>query len=166
MKRFAKVVLLAGITASVMGCASIVNGGRQPVNINSTPSGASIEIVDRNDRVVYEGTTPTTVRLQRGDGYFRSQNYRVTFTASNGATKTVSITSSVNGAYIFGNILLGGFIGWLIVDPISGGMYNLRPRNLTEEVAMGSDGTLEIRVALLENLDSSLFEDHDLIPIN
>jgi len=36
----------------------------------------------------------------------------------------------VGGWYIAGNILVGGLIGWFIVDPITGAMWNLEPENV------------------------------------
>lgn len=38
------------------------------------------------------------------------------------------IKASANGWYIGGNIVFGGLIGWLAVDPFNGGMYTLKPK--------------------------------------
>ncbi|MBX3640468.1 MAG: hypothetical protein KF888_08135 [Nitrosomonas sp.] len=44
---------------------------------------------------------------------------------------------------MFGNLVSGGLIGYLIVDPLSGNMYNLSPENI--------DATLTTSNAALHN---------------
>jgi hypothetical protein len=52
------------------------------------------------------------------------------------------VDSTINGWYV-GNIVFGGFIGWLIVDPLTGAMWALDTEHvngtLAEHVAM-NDG--------------------------
>jgi hypothetical protein len=43
----------------------------------------------------------------------------------------IKLDSSVSGWY-FGNLLLGGLIGMLIVDPLTGAMYNLTPEKIEQ----------------------------------
>jgi len=45
-------------------------------------------------------------------------------------SQTVNVTGTPNGWYIGGNILFGGLIGWFLVDPWNGHMYNLEPENI------------------------------------
>jgi hypothetical protein len=40
------------------------------------------------------------------------------------------VTSHPNGWYIAGNLVFGGLIGWFIVDPFNGAMYNLSPETI------------------------------------
>jgi hypothetical protein len=43
----------------------------------------------------------------------------------------VNLHSSVSGWY-FGNVVFGGLIGMLIVDPLTGAMYNLTPEKIEQ----------------------------------
>ncbi len=47
------------------------------------------------------------------------------------STAEVKLASSVSGWY-FGNIAFGGFIGMLIVDPMTGAMFNLAPDKIEQ----------------------------------
>ena len=46
-------------------------------------------------------------------------------------TSEVRIHSTINGWY-FGNLLLGGVIGMVVVDPLTGAMYTLSPDHIQE----------------------------------
>jgi len=48
----------------------------------------------------------------------------------------INITATVNGWY-FGNFIFGGLLGLLIIDPITGAMYTLSPKDA--EVVLQQD---------------------------
>lgn len=52
------------------------------------------------------------------------EEYRITLSKDGYNSKVISITSSLDGWYL-GNILIGGLIGMLVVDPASGAMYKI-----------------------------------------
>ena len=80
------------------------------------------------------GSTPASVSLKRGDGYFRPASYAVDFKKPGYKTKRLDIVPGFNGWYI-GNLIFGGAIlGMLIVDPITGAMYTLNPNSITAEL--------------------------------
>ena len=106
-------------------CASIVSKSSYPVVINSQPDQADIVITDEHGKKVYRGKTPTTVSLKTSEGYFDGKNYTVTFTKDGYTSYTAPIKRGVDGWYIAGNIFLGGLIGYLIVDPLTGAMWTL-----------------------------------------
>jgi len=60
----------------------------------------------------------------------------------------------VSAWYVAGNFVFGGLIGWLIVDPLTGGMWTISPENVDASMqgmtGAYEDGTLSI--ALLENI--------------
>jgi hypothetical protein len=120
----AAVVLCGLVMLTGSGCATIITGSKGSVEIASNPSGASISIDDSKGKTIYEGQTPTVVTLKKGAGYFKAQNYVVTFEKPGYKTQTAKITQGLSGWY-WGNILFGGLIGMLIVDPITGAMYTL-----------------------------------------
>lgn len=124
MKALAKLFLLCIFAVSVDSCATIFTATKYKVSLNTTPDGAGITIENRAGKVIYEGVTPATVKLKSAAGYMKKEEYIITFTKNGYAKKTVNISANLDGWYI-GNILLGGFIGMLIVDPVSGAMYKI-----------------------------------------
>lgn len=126
MKKFSGVFLGAFL---LTGCATIVGDDTQLVQVNSNPAGANFEIKDDSGRVVAQGKTPQGVALAKSDGsYFGKKNYQITLIKDGSQPVTLPIKASANGWYIGGNILFGGLIGWLLVDPFNGGMYTLSPK--------------------------------------
>lgn len=116
--------LSAAAAILLSGCASIVSDSQYPVSIQSSPSQAKFEVKDSTNRVVHTGVTPMTVTLDAGDGFFKKANYTVDFTAKNGKKSTQTVSPTLDPWY-FGNILFGGLIGLVIVDPATGAMYKL-----------------------------------------
>jgi hypothetical protein len=112
------------------GCATIFEGGTQPVTFRSVPEAASISIVNRAGEKIHLGTTPTTVTLKRGAGYFKSEVYTVHIEKAGFAPKDLVVTGTMNGWYV-ANLLFGGVIGMLIVDPVTGAMYDLAPDSVS-----------------------------------
>lgn len=139
---FSKKILLsiAVVTALSTGCASIVTKSSYPVTINSMPSEAKIEITDKKGIVVYTGYTPSTVKLKAGSGFFGKARYQVKFTKEGYESKVSPIEFKLDGWY-FGNILFGGFIGMLIVDPATGAMYKLETEFVNETLIKSSSTT-------------------------
>jgi hypothetical protein len=123
---FAPLVLFVIAVAGLSGtsCASIISGSSYPVDFNSSPQGAELTIENRDGRVVFLGRTPVTVELESSAGYMRAENYRVTYRQPGAEPVTTRINATINGWY-FGNLFLGGLIGMLLVDPLTGAMYQI-----------------------------------------
>lgn len=132
MRRPLLVSLLALIVLVHTGCASIVSTSTRRVKLTSYPSGATVQVFDKEGISVFKGTTPTSVVLETGAGYFSPQRYRAHFTMPGRDQVVMPISSKLNGWYI-GNLLFGGLIGFLIVDPLTGAMYRLGPTFLNAE---------------------------------
>lgn len=159
--KFVKCAAALAIIASLSGCASIVGDKDQSITINSTPSKAQVLITDETSKEVFAGETPTTVQLRKSDGsYFGGKTYTVHISKEGFQERTMSINSTPNGWYIGGNLVFGGLIGWLIVDPFTGAMYNLTPdqinTTLGESVATSAEGDREINLVLLQDVPESL----------
>jgi hypothetical protein len=116
--------LMAATVAAfaLSGCASIINGQTQAVTIQSVPDGAALTVTNSAGQKIHTGTAPATLTLKRGAGYFKSESYTVSFSKDGFDAKELTITATMSGWYI-GNILAGGLIGMLAVDPVTGGMY-------------------------------------------
>lgn len=116
------------------GCASVMCGPEKTINIKSHPLGADFTIKDARGNVVVQDVTPTNVTLKRGRGWFKAADYKVTFEKEGCKKMTVPIRQGLeSGWYIAGNILIGGIIGWIIVDPATGAMYTIEDVNISLE---------------------------------
>jgi hypothetical protein len=131
MLRQTTAALLIGACAAATGCATIVHSGPRSVSVASTPPGATVAIYDRANHLVQTNTTPFVAKLDPKYGYFTGQNYRLVFEMPGHAPAEVKLQSTLSGWY-FGNIVFGGLIGMLIVDPITGSMYNLAPDKIEQ----------------------------------
>ena len=128
MKLFLTTACLAA-ALTMTGCASIFSGSTQTLTFKSVPDTANITITNKLGEKIHTGSTPATVTLKRGNGYFKPAGYQVTFSKEGFQTKTVQVKATVNGWYI-ANIIFGGLIGFLIVDPVTGAMYTLSPSDI------------------------------------
>ena len=136
MKTIVKLVSILVILAFLTGCASIISKSMYPVTVSSLPTGATVLIVNEDGKQIYKGTTPATLTLEAGKAYFDAREYTVTFSKTGYEQQTAVIKPSIDGWY-FGNILIGGIIGMLIVDPITGAMWKL-PSDVTVTLAEGT----------------------------
>lgn len=110
----------------IASCASIVGKSEYPITISSDPEEVTITVVNRSGETVFKGKTPTTVTLPAKAGFFKGENYTVTFLKEGFASHTAQIERGVSGWYILGNLVFGGLIGWFIVDPATGAMWTLK----------------------------------------
>jgi PEGA domain len=104
--------LLSMISLLGSGCATIVNGTKQPVAFSSTPEGAEV-FVNGSAR----GVTPTTIELPRS-----TSSANVVFKKVGYQDTSENLHSSISG-YYFLNILLGGVIG-LVLDAVDGAWFS------------------------------------------
>jgi hypothetical protein len=128
MHRATQSVVSLGLTGLLLlntGCASIVSGTNKKVNVVTNPEGAKFTVVDEKGKVVAEGVTPQIVKLKTGKAYFASKRYTLTFDLQGHQAATARLNSTFNGWYV-GNLLFGGLLGLLIVDPLSGAVYTLQ----------------------------------------
>lgn len=109
-----KILAVMAAVPFLTGCATIISGSNQKVNVNSVPSGAMAK-VDGNLAAV----TPTVFTLER------KVDHTVEISKAGYRTASVILRHTMNGATA-GNILAGGIIG-IGVDALSGAMYKLVP---------------------------------------
>ncbi|WP_407478317.1 PEGA domain-containing protein [Elizabethkingia meningoseptica] len=106
-------------------CATIVSGSKQTVNFTSTPSEATV-LIDG----VEVGKTPFETKLER------KSVHSVVIKLDGYQPYETKLTKQFNAWYL-GNILFGGIIG-LVVDPITGAIYNLTPKQVNAQLAQGT----------------------------
>ncbi len=132
------IVGLASAIVFASGCASILSDSNYPVNIQSTPEGASYEVVNtKTGSTISKGTTPSTVTLNASQGFFQGAEYQISFSKEGYGEQEFSIRSSMDGWYL-GNIIFGGLIGILVIDPATGAMWKL---NDAVDVSLNADQT-------------------------
>ena len=123
--RALRTVLAALAALPLTACATAVLDRAERVELLSHPTGADVEVRDREGRVVFEGRTPTVADLERGVGWFEPAGYTATFELEGHARHDVDLEGGLNGWYLCGNLLFGGLVGHLIVDPLTGAMWTL-----------------------------------------
>jgi hypothetical protein len=135
------------------GCASIVSKSSWPISINSSPSEAKISIKDKKGIEIYTGNTPATLKLKSGAGFFSKARYQVTFEKVGYDKKVVPVEFKLNGWY-FGNIIFGGPLGLLIIDPATGAMFKLETEFLNETLtkSVANVDTKELKLLDINNI--------------
>jgi hypothetical protein len=153
--RLLRALAVSTTILSLAACASIVSDSEGVVTISSNPTAAQIAIADQSGVEIYRGTIPASVTLDASAGYFDGQEYTITFSKEGYDPTTVKLDSRINGWYV-GNIVFGGFIGWLIVDPLTGAMWALDTEQvngtLAEHVAMDETSSPQLRIVSIDSV--------------
>lgn len=116
--------LAACMPLALSGCASIVSQSQYPVTISSVPSGATVVVRDAQAKEIHKAQTPATLTLPAGSGYFSRASYTFEFSKEGHANAQTFVPAMLDPWYV-GNIIFGGLIGLLIVDPVTGAMWQL-----------------------------------------
>jgi uncharacterized protein YceK len=157
-----RVLIAAAVVTSLSGCATIMGSPTQTVPISSTPSEAKVVITDEAGVEVFQGSTPTSVTLNKSTGrYWGKKSFTVTISKPGFATQAIPVSANANGWYKAGNFVFGGFIGWFAVDPMNGNMYTLSPEAIASTLPAktahnnkSKDGSISI--VLLQDVPSNL----------
>lgn len=125
-----RLLMLFLVAFALSGCASIFSGTTQDVAIRTTP-GAKYTVTNDAGSQVASGVVGddalARMNLVRSVGYFSPHSYRVKLSKPGFRPATVAIEPGINGWY-FANIALGGFVGMVIVDPLTGAMFRMVPQ--------------------------------------
>lgn len=125
-----KVLAFCLAALALSGCASIISGTTQEVAIRTTP-GARFVVINDSGSQVASGevgeSSVATMKLVRGASYFTPHSYKVKLSKPGHRPAMVNIDSGINGWY-FANIAIGGLVGMVVVDPLTGAMFRLVPR--------------------------------------
>jgi len=165
-----RLVLPLALAATLLlsnSCATIVSRSRYPVAFASEPQGATFTVTDANNREVFSGTTPTVVPLKSGAGYFQKQSYTIKFSKPGFEPKTMTLDADFNGWYI-GNLLFGGLIGLLVVDPLTGAMYRINDKQIQATLVTSGQGlapTTEggLQIVSIQDVPASLRDKLELV---
>ena len=167
MIRQISVMAMFGVCTAISGCATIVHGGPRSIPVASSPAGAKVSIYDRSNKLVSTNTTPFVAQLPVKYGYFKGQTYRMEFEMPGRAPAVVNLDSSVSGWY-FANLAFGGLIGMLIVDPLTGAMFNLKPEKIEQPLSAAQAEVIHDGKGLLVVLFSQTTEQEraDMVRLN
>lgn len=151
-------IMLYCIIVFAVGCATIVTKRSWPLKINSTPTGATVVITNKKNIEVFRGTTPAATFLQAGAGYFKKQSYSVKLSLPGFKDKIVRVSCKLSAWYLAGNLVFGGVIGWLIVDPLTGAMYRLDTKAINETFANSSSDIEkpQLKIVAIDDVPPSL----------
>lgn len=157
-------ILVISTTFILPSCATIFGKSSYPVSINSNPNGATVSITDKKSKEVFRGQTPATVTLKSGAGFFSKAEYQVKISSPGHSEQIIPVNFKLNGWY-FGNLLIGGILGMLIIDPATGAMWKLDtpPINLTLNKPTASTETPTLKVVDIASIPQDL--QHQLIRI-
>jgi hypothetical protein len=105
-------VISCSTAVLLTSCASIIDGRSQTLSFHSSPNGADC-LLTRNGLSIARLTTPAGVVVEK-----TKHNIQVVCSKDGYEDSTVVLKSEIAGS-TFGNIILGGGIGWAI-DSASG----------------------------------------------
>jgi hypothetical protein len=149
-------ILAASLFAS--GCASIVHGGDREITIATKPAGATASVRKSGGGVmdvVAVEKTPCTISLDPKKGYFSGQSYMLRLELQGYKPAEIELTAKMSGWY-WGNLLFGGIIGMLAVDPATGAMWNIAPDKVDRKLANGKNAMIQNETGFLVVLESDL----------
>lgn len=110
----ANIALVAIISATgLSGCSSIIEGTSQEILVNSNPSGADCEFVREGNVIARVVQTPGGVTIKKTKHDITLKCHK------DGYQEASYLNHSGAAGATFGNIILGGGIGWAI-DSASG----------------------------------------------
>ena len=156
MKNFWIIVFCILSVSILSGCATLFAPSKWPLKIDTKPEGAWVKVINRNGDVKFEGTTPATVFLPAGRFYFKKETYTVKLFMTGAEDKSIPV-GSVTNTYYWLNFLWGGLIGFVLIDPASGAMYQLDRESIEVKYNMTTGKAREI--------DNEYFEPGDAVRV-
>lgn len=115
-------------------CATIVKGPNKPLTVDSEPRNAKYTITDESGLTVSEGRTPAAVTLPKSAGFFKAHSYKINLSKNGSGNRVYTLDPSLSPWYL-GNLVIGGLPGMVVIDPITGGMWDYS----TNHVAVNID---------------------------
>ncbi|RYY46259.1 MAG: hypothetical protein EOO06_14835 [Chitinophagaceae bacterium] len=143
------VIFLSVVLSS---CATIFGKSSYPFRIATDPAGAQVTITNKKGKEIFKGASPTNVTLKSGAGYFSRAEYQVKLSAPGYDEQIIPINFKMNGWY-FGNLLIGGFLGMLVIDPISGAMWKLETSDINTSLLKSTGTVMEPTLKIMQLKD-------------
>ena len=119
----------AGVALIVLfastGCSSIIEGRSQEIFVNTNPPGAFCDLIRKDKTIAQIAKTPAATTIEK-----TKDDIRIECTEK-GFHKAVYYNHSGAAGATFGNIVLGGGIGWAIDSASGSDNKYTSPVNLT-----------------------------------
>lgn len=116
------IILLVVLLGTMLsGCATIINGTSQKIQVTSDPPGATVQVDEKSSY-----TTPVKLRLER------RRDHALIFSKEGYQDQTVKLIHVISEV-VAGNTLLGGPLGW-VFDIFAGTQYKLLPNPVHAEL--------------------------------
>jgi hypothetical protein len=135
---------ILGLILAIPGCASVFGSRYGNVSIRSEPSPAGVVIQNNFGEEVYRGMTPAEISLPKKVGFFQGADYLVIVSKPGCESKSITIVRSISGWY-WGNLILGGLLGMLVIDPATGAMWTLQRDLPTVKLPCSSEKSAQIQ---------------------
>jgi len=118
------------ISSYLQGCARMAGKPTYSLPIISKPNDAAVTIRDEDGTEVFNGKTPVIVDLDKSNGsYWGGKSYLVTISSPDYKTQILPVLPIPNDYYLYGNLITME-IGWFLIDPFFGHMYDLSPETI------------------------------------
>lgn len=124
MKKIVGLLSLVCLSTYLGGCASIVSSSSRNVTISTEPDQAQVEIVNvkDNNTSILKASTPHTLNMDASAGFFQPAEFKIKLSKDGYLPIEKQLKANINGWY-FGNVVFGGLLGILIIDPATGAMW-------------------------------------------
>jgi hypothetical protein len=123
MKQSAELLLVSLIILS--GCASIVEGRSEQVMINTSPDNAKCSILRKGESIATVPATPGSALIEK------TKDDITIHCVKQGYEDATFMDHSGIDSWTYGNIALGGLIGWAIDSSAGADNYYDTPVNIT-----------------------------------
>jgi hypothetical protein len=147
MSQLSRGLLVSVLVGSVglVSCATVLQSRPEPVTITSEPPEALVTITDlRTHQLLVRASTPVVAPLARQAGYLRPARYQVVVEKPGYQPYVLLLQAELEKKY-WGNVVAGGPLGLLVIDPLTGAMYALPTR--VHAVLVTADSTGAARAA-------------------
>ncbi len=113
-KRMSLLLIIAFLGSVASGCATIVSGTSQKIQVTSEPTGAAVLVDEKSSYA-----TPVKLRLER------RRDHLFVFSKDGYESQTIKLMHVISEA-VAGNTLCWGLLGWAF-DICAGTQYKLQP---------------------------------------
>ena len=121
----AKKAILIAVLIGVSGCSSIIDGTSQEIFVNTNPSGADCSLYREGIVIARINPTPAAATIKK-------TKHDMTIVCNmNGYHEATYFNNSGVAGATFGNIILGGGIGWAIDSAAGADNKYTSPVNIT-----------------------------------
>ena len=143
--------VLALVACLFSSCATIFGKSSYPFTVTTNPAGADVTITNKKGKEIFKGKSPASVTLKSGAGYFSRAEYQVKLNSPGFQEQILPVNFKMNGWY-FGNLLIGGILGMLVIDPISGAMWKLETKEINTSMTPSNSSAVNTPTLKIINI--------------